>query len=58
MLSASTSNAYSGSLGILTPPLDSQNHIDFLDELTESEKRYMETLRMIDTVSLYILGLI
>ncbi|KAG1576191.1 hypothetical protein G6F46_001594 [Rhizopus delemar] len=49
MLSASTSNAYSGSLGILTPPLDSQNHIDFLDELTESEKRYMETLRMIDT---------
>ncbi|KAG1420881.1 hypothetical protein G6F58_003992 [Rhizopus delemar] len=49
MLSASTSNAYSGSLGILTPPLDSQNHIDFLDELTESEKKYMETLRMIDT---------
>ncbi|ORE04936.1 hypothetical protein BCV72DRAFT_210266 [Rhizopus microsporus var. microsporus] len=60
MLSASTisstsSSAFSttGSFGILTPSsqhsIDSQKQIAFLNEIAETEQRYMETLNMIDS---------
>lgn len=65
MLSASTisstsSSAFSttGSFGILTPSsqhsIDSQKQTAFLNEIAETEQRYMEILNMIDSVSLSI----